>query len=69
MQDFIPRSCALVLAKPVHIVMGNSESTAPGNEPVGDSHLKHYSQLFRELTAPDHAGKPVDDKIFRVREF
>ena len=60
---------AQLCTKLVHTVMGNNESTAPSNEPVGDSQLKHYSQLFRELTAPDHAGKPVDDKIFRVREF
>ena len=48
--------------------MGNGESASAGNEPVGDSQLQHYSQLYRELTAPDHAGKPVDEKIFRVRE-
>ena len=46
--------------------MGNSESAAPGEKPVGDSQLQHYSQLFRDLTAPDHTGKPIDDKIFRV---
>ena len=46
--------------------MGNNESATPGDEPVGDSQLQHYSQMFRELTAPDHTGHPIDDKIFRV---
>ena len=46
--------------------MGNRES-APSEEPVGDSKLQHYAQLFRDLTAaPDHSGHPIDDKIFRV---
>ena len=45
--------------------MGNRES-APSEEPVGDSQLQHYAQLFRDLTAPDHSGHPIDDKIFRV---
>ena len=47
--------------------MGNRESTPTGEEPVGDSQLLHYKQLFRDFTAPDHSGQPVDDKIFRVK--
>ena len=46
-------------------LMGNREST-PSEEPVGDSQLQHYAHLFRDLTAPDHSGHPIDDKIFRV---
>ena len=46
--------------------MGNRESASPSEEPLVDSQLLHYTQLFRDLTAPDHSGHPVDDKIFRV---
>ena len=30
------------------------------------SHEDHYKELYTELTAPDHSGKPADQKIFRV---
>ena len=46
--------------------MGNRESTPPSEETVGDSQLQHYAQLFRDLTAPDHSGQPIDGKILRV---
>ena len=48
--------------------MGNGESV-PSEEPVGDSQLQHYTQLFRDLMAADHSGHPIDDKIFRVSKI
>ena len=33
------------------VLMGNSESASPSEEPLVDSQLLHYTQLFRDLTA------------------
>lgn len=47
--------------------MGNKESSsAEPSEEVAVSHEAHYKELFAELSAPDHTGKPADQKIFRV---